>query len=1002
MLTSRDGRVSGHSDLGPSHGYTSGEYSDGGYEYDDGYEYEDDDDDDQDDYYDGDEDDDEHGPDGGYEGDGASEDDDGHDEPLLGTAHRKQWLRISSELAASLDEFVRLEHGVRQAREPGDGGQQQQQQQQHRRQQQQQHQQQHAASKAAAPERAPMSLGRLLEDSVLPSDETDTHTDTDAPDLLRDQTRARTAAVVPSVAAASSLDARNGHDEYDDEDDDGTVGDADGAAATSAWRAHDQILDAAKAALNRQQAAEAAKAARDSDEDVRLLRRLFPALNKSAKAGATSSTMANGAVRTEQTLEDAQREIARLRDVLAGVEAKAAEQAAVNKSLQRECNDLKSKMARQDAAQREFEEYKLEQMRQIQAKHEESTRELRRERQLWERQKKAAEVLPTKKERQEIEILRGKLLEQFKTWKEKETRLVQTQDRLNRRIEELMRRNAELLDEVKALEKERAQYVARGEPRAETRPPQARSEKPRPLPAVDLVSIAPARGLSASTSRLPVPQAAAAAVAAAAPAAEPVAPATVVATGERPAAALRTRQSAPVLRDAASVASKPHDSGVSGVSAVSAPTGGAAPTKAVRARSSVSAMQQARKHEHATAELNRLASTVGLSPPFEERVSEDGRRHRTYANGTRLVWYSNGTIRQLRFDGIEVEHFANGDYRTTHPDGHMVYWFEQSRTLQTVRPDGVDILQFEDGQVETRFPDGTLEVVFQDQTVKTVFPNGDERVVFPDGRVRLTDALRICREFPYFSPNQAMDFENAFRMPDLSQLRWDQLSLNVSAQVQAHLVRVYRTLATMVGCAAVGAWLHWAHVVPGVSGGLLSGLGAILCLFAFLFTPATPDKLSSRNQLLLGFAFFDGMTLGPAVETMDMIDPTIVPVALAATALIFVCFTGAVLYSPRRQTFLVWGVLSSVLGILGWVSLINFFVGSSALYSLQLALGLISFSLFVAFDTMVIIAKAEAGSKDVQAHALELFTDLVGIFVRIMAILAKRKGDRERKREKRR
>ncbi|KAL2913236.1 hypothetical protein HK105_207238 [Polyrhizophydium stewartii] len=944
MLTSRDGahayarratvaavpqRVSGHSDLGPSHGYTSGEYSDGGYEYDDGYEYEDDDDDDQDDYYDGDEDDDEHGPDGGYEGDGASEDDDGHDEPLLGTAHRKQWLRISSELAASLDEFVRLEHGVRQAREPGDGGQQQQQQQQHRRQQQQQHQQQHAASKAAAPERAPMSLGRLLEDSVLPSDETDTHTDTDAPDLLRDQTRARTAAVVPSVAAASSLDARNGHDEYDDEDDDGTVGDADGAAATSAWRAHDQILDAAKAALNRQQAAEAAKAARDSDEDVRLLRRLFPALNKSAKAGATSSTMANGAVRTEQTLEDAQREIARLRDVLAGVEAKAAEQAAVNKSLQRECNDLKSKMARQDAAQREFEEYKLEQMRQIQAKHEESTRELRRERQLWERQKKAAEVLPTKKERQEIEILRGKLLEQFKTWKEKETRLVQTQDRLNRRIEELMRRNAELLDEVKALEKERAQYVARGEPRAETRPPQARSEKPRPLPA-----------------------------------------------------------SAPVLRDAASVASKPHDSGVSGVSAVSAPTGGAAPTKAVRARSSVSAMQQARKHEHATAELNRLASTVGLSPPFEERVSEDGRRHRTYANGTRLVWYSNGTIRQLRFDGIEVEHFANGDYRTTHPDGHMVYWFEQSRTLQTVRPDGVDILQFEDGQVETRFPDGTLEVVFQDQTVKTVFPNGDERVVFPDGRVRLTDA--------------PMDFENAFRMPDLSQLRWDQLSLNVSAQVQAHLVRVYRTLATMVGCAAVGAWLHWAHVVPGVSGGLLSGLGAILCLFAFLFTPATPDKLSSRNQLLLGFAFFDGMTLGPAVETMDMIDPTIVPVALAATALIFVCFTGAVLYSPRRQTFLVWGVLSSVLGILGWVSLINFFVGSSALYSLQLALGLISFSLFVAFDTMVIIAKAEAGSKDVQAHALELFTDLVGIFVRIMAILAKRKGDRERKREKRR
>jgi len=55
------------------------------------------------------------------------------------------------------------------------------------------------------------------------------------------------------------------------------------------------------------------------------------------------------------------------------------------------------------------------------------------------------------------------------------------------------------------------------------------------------------------------------------------------------------------------------------------------------------------------------------------------------------------------------------------------------------------------------------------------------------------------------------------------------------------------------------------------------------------------------------------------------------------------------------------------------------------------------------YDTQVIIYRAACGSLDVIGHSVDLFIDLVGVFVRILIILMRKEEDsRERKRKDKR
>ncbi|KAI8926671.1 inhibitor of apoptosis-promoting Bax1-domain-containing protein [Entophlyctis helioformis] len=241
--------------------------------------------------------------------------------------------------------------------------------------------------------------------------------------------------------------------------------------------------------------------------------------------------------------------------------------------------------------------------------------------------------------------------------------------------------------------------------------------------------------------------------------------------------------------------------------------------------------------------------------------------------------------------------------------------------------------------------------------------------------------------------------ESFFQPPP--SVRWDNLGMNLSPVVRGHLLQVYQTLVLLFASTTVGSVVHTAELIPGLTGGILSFVAMFASLVAFLFTP--PSSTDTRAGILYAFAFFKGLSLGPVIEIVTLTNPGAVTVAMGATALIFACFSLSVLYSPRRQVFMTVGLLSSLLSTLFWVQLANLFLGSASLYSLELLMGLAAFSLFVVYDTQVIIAKAEMGSKDHLRHALELYSDAIGVFVRILAILQnKRKSEEDSRRRRNR
>jgi FtsH-binding integral membrane protein len=224
---------------------------------------------------------------------------------------------------------------------------------------------------------------------------------------------------------------------------------------------------------------------------------------------------------------------------------------------------------------------------------------------------------------------------------------------------------------------------------------------------------------------------------------------------------------------------------------------------------------------------------------------------------------------------------------------------------------------------------------------------------------------------------------------------FNSLNRKIEPHIRSHLKDVYSSMAIALLSAAVGGYVHLFTDI--LRGGFLSALVAIGFVIALYSTPDNGKNRSTRLWYLIGFAFASGLGLGPLMDYVIMVDPSIIPTAFLSTCVIFGCFSLSAMFSDHRKWLYLGGTLMSFLSLLMFMSIINLFIGSKLLFQIHLYLGFFVVCGFIMYDTTLIIEKRRLGDTDYIAHSVLLFIDFLDIFRYLLIILTQKEESKRKK-----
>lgn len=435
----------------------------------------------------------------------------------------------------------------------------------------------------------------------------------------------------------------------------------------------------------------AASSTPDTPPASELMMKLFPALKPKAKPEAPSVTKP---VSSQEGPGDAVRSQL-LKEKLVELETEIERFKLENASLARLREDKEKTLETLRKEVADFEQQKAKELSRIEEYKKEEMKKLQKERKVFEKYANAARAIPDKKEREEIQTLKQQIKDLQEELKKKETKWSTTHIRLRNQIEALLKENGELREEVKFKEKVRVETWKKAEA-VETK------KKLSEAPTTQLrrsESVSPLHMLKQRRTSVPEPE-----------------KSSRIQRSQSPIKGLSFRgfRKASLSDSSNSEASK------------------------VKASEPVTTPQVPEK-VLPTEPKNDSSPAKDSDDVQGEITYPDGKVERILRNGCHVILFPNGTRKEVSPDGKSTTvTFFNGDVKQVMADQRVNYYYADAQTTHTTYPDGLEILQFSNGQIEKHFPDGKKEITFPDQTIKNLYRDGREESIFPDGTIITT------------------------------------------------------------------------------------------------------------------------------------------------------------------------------------------------------------------------------------------------------------------------
>eukprot|EP01061_Rhynchopus_euleeides_P042039 TRINITY_DN73451_c0_g1_i1.p1 TRINITY_DN73451_c0_g1~~TRINITY_DN73451_c0_g1_i1.p1 ORF type:complete len:225 (+),score=112.64 TRINITY_DN73451_c0_g1_i1:71-745(+) len=199
-------------------------------------------------------------------------------------------------------------------------------------------------------------------------------------------------------------------------------------------------------------------------------------------------------------------------------------------------------------------------------------------------------------------------------------------------------------------------------------------------------------------------------------------------------------------------------------------------------------------------------------------------------------------------------------------------------------------------------------------------------------------------------------------------------------EVEKYIKEVYLHLSALLVMAFVGCYFQ-------MQSGLFLFFPAFMLAMGCLMYVFCGTQQEMRLAAFMSFGFLDGWMLGPLLQALHP-PPMTVLTAIAMTGGIFFSFTLAAMYSKRGTYLYLGGILGSAIWGLLVLGIVNIFFPMKFLFLISLYGGLVVFSLYVAYDTAVMIERAHEGVRDPLIDAINLFIDAMAIFRRVLIILS--------------